>query len=526
LSTAAVTVQQTDRVVLRAEGITKLYPGVRALDQVSLDLRAGEVHAVVGENGAGKSTLMTILAGAQQPDGGSLIMDGRHVQVLDRRAAEQLGISIVFQELSLVTNLSIADNVFAARQPIGILNLVRQRELYARTQVVLDRFNLGLNARTLVGTLPTASRQVVEIAKALSLKARVLILDEPTSSLTQNEAQKLFEIIRQLRDEGLAIFYISHHLDEVFSIADRISVLRDGKHVGTCVTSETTESEIVHMMVGREVQVLYGRSETSFQSTVGRDPILEASGLQFGSQLRDVSIRLVPGEIVGVAGLVGAGRTELGRALYGLLPLEGGHIAIDGKPVQLRSPADAISHGIAYIPQERKEEGLFLLMHIVENISAPNLSSLSRGGMMLSGAANRLAADYAKALNIRAPSLYARVSNLSGGNQQKVLVSMWLARKPRLLIVDEPTRGIDIGAKAEIHRLLQSLAGDGLAILMISSELPEILTLSHRVLVMAKGCITGEFAGADVDEEQIMACASGLAVHLPTLSEPMQRSMS
>ena len=518
--TSAVAQPPLGHVLLRADAITKVYPGVRALDQVSLDVRAGEVHAIVGENGAGKSTLMTILAGTQVPDGGHLFVDDRPVEIPDRGAAERLGISIVFQELSLVSNLSIADNVFAARQPVGFLNLVRQRELYARTQVVLDRFNLGLSARTLVGALPTASRQVVEIAKALSFDARVLILDEPTSSLTQNEAQRLFAVIRQLRAEGMGIFYISHHLDEVFDIADRISVLRDGKHVGTLQTAETNEAEIVRLMVGREVQTLYGRPEQT-----GRDistaPLLSARGLQYGSMLRDVSLSITPGEIVGVAGLVGAGRTELGRALFGLLPLEGGSMAIDGKPVELFSPADAISHGLAYLPQERKEEGLFLMMHLADNIAAPNLHSLSRHGFMQADAVRRLAADYAKALNIRTPSLFARVSNLSGGNQQKALISMWLAQKPRLLIVDEPTRGIDIGAKAEIHRLLRELAGNGMAILMISSELPEILALSHRVLVMAKGRITGHFTSEEAQEEAIMACASGLAEHLP--AQPQSR---
>jgi ABC-type sugar transport system ATPase subunit len=508
--------QAPGRLLLSTEDLTKDYPGVRALDRVSLTVHAGEVHAVVGENGAGKSTLMGILAGTLQPDGGRILLDGRPVHFSDRRAAEQVGISIVFQELSLVPNLSIADNVFAARQPVGLLNFVRQRELWARTQDLLDRFDLGLDARMPVGALPTASRQVVEIAKALSLQARVLILDEPTSSLTQAEVQRLFTIIRQLRDSGLGILYTSHHLSEVFAIADRITVLRDGKDMGTLRTAETSEEQIVRLMVGREVRRLYGRATErateAERPTQESAPLLSARHLNAGGVLRDVSLDVAAGEIVGVAGLVGAGRTELGRALFGLLPLDNGQIFLNGREVAIYSPSDAIAHGIAYLPQERKEEGLFLLMTVLENIAAPNLSALSRHGFMSDRTARRVAEDYLRTLNIRAPSPAARVSTLSGGNQQKVLLSMWLARQPRLLIVDEPTRGIDVGAKAEIHELMRRLAHTGMGIVLISSELPEILSLSHRVLVMARGCVTGHFTAAEAQEEPIIACASGLAV--------------
>jgi ABC-type sugar transport system ATPase subunit len=504
--------QAPGRLLLSTEDLTKVYPGVRALDRVSLTVHAGEVHAVVGENGAGKSTLMGILAGTLQPDGGRILLDGRPVHFSDRRAAEQAGISIVFQELSLVPNLSIADNVFAARQPVGLLNFVRQRELRARTQDLLDRFDLGLDARTPVGALPTASRQVVEIAKALSLQARVLILDEPTSSLTQAEVQRLFTIIRQLRDSGLGILYTSHHLSEVFAIADRITVLRDGKDMGTLRTAETNEEHIVRLMVGREVRRLYGHVTEAERPAQESAPLLSARHLNAGGALCDVSLDVASGEIVGVAGLVGAGRTELGRALFGLLPLDSGQIFLDGREVTLYSPSDAIAHGIAYLPQERKEEGLFLLMTVMENIAAPNLSALSRHGFMSDRAACRVAEDYMRTLNIRAPSPAARVSNLSGGNQQKVMLSMWLARQPRLLIVDEPTRGIDVGAKAEIHELMRRLAQAGMGIVLISSELPEILSLSHRILVMARGRVTGHFTAAEAQEETIIACASGLAI--------------
>jgi len=503
--------------ILQAVDVDKTFPGVHAVDHVSLAIEAGEIHAIVGENGAGKSTLMQILAGVYRPDSGQLLLEGQPVTFATRHDAEMRGIGIVFQELSLAPNLSVAENIFAGRQPINGLGLVRRSVMRREAQRLLDLFGLGLDARMPAHELSLGNRQIVEIAKALSLDARVLILDEPTSSLSRHESRTLFTILRGLRDRGIAVIYISHHLEEVFALTDRVTVLRDGKWVATVPTAETDEETIVSLMVGRALQAV----EQRVAATRGMDeraaPALAVRGLSRASEFTDISFTVRRGEIVGMAGLVGAGRTEVAQAICGLTRLDRGEIVLEGRQAHIRRPSDAIAHGLAYLSEDRKELGLFLRMTLTQNVAAPNLDRLGRLGFVDDRRARAMSRDYMGRLRIRTPSPDAAVGTLSGGNQQKVLLSAWLATRPRVLIVDEPTRGIDVGAKAEIHTLLGSLADTGVAILMISSDLPEILTLSDRVLVLSRGRLAGEYTRAEATEENIMARAAGLQA--PALAE-------
>jgi len=511
-----------DNPVLEVREVTKTFPGVRALDRVSFDLRHGEVHALVGENGAGKSTLMHILGGVYQPDSGRLLLDGRPLIVADPHDAARHGISVVFQELSLSENLSIAENVFANSQPVGALNMIDWRELHRKTREVLSMFEWDIDPGTPVGGLPTAKQQIVEVMKAVARNPRVLILDEPTSSLTALDTQVLFSNVRAMKARGLSVIYISHHLSEVFEIADRVTVLRDGRRVETCRVADVTEDDLVRKMVGRELVDMYGSRATPIGEPRFRIERLFVRDMLSRMQLprtcspenEGISFSIGAGEIVGLAGLAGAGRTELARAIFGAERLESGQVSLDGEPLTIRSPEDAIAGGIAYLSEDRKGDGLFLDMSVRENCVAPSLREFAgRLGLMDDRAAAVRAEQYRDRFGIVTPSIAQQVRFLSGGNQQKVLLAMWFGIRPRLLIADEPTRGVDVGAKCEIYHLLRELAASGVAILLISSDLQEVLGLSDRVLVMRSGRIAGEFARTDATEENIIACAAGVAAN-------------
>jgi ABC-type sugar transport system ATPase subunit len=496
----------SDELVLELRQIVKTFPGVRALDGAKLELRKGEVHALVGENGAGKSTLMNIAGGVLRPDSGQIILDGQPVSFANPHAAAQAGIAVVFQELSLVPNLSVAENIFAHRQPVGALGLIRWRELHNQTRPLLGRFSLDIDPGTPVSRLSVAQRQVVEILKAMSHAPKVLILDEPTSSLTSTETRLLFQNIRQLKAEGVAFIYISHHLSEVFEIADRVTVMRDGRYVETFDAKEVTEDLLVRKMVGRELLNIYGQRA----APVG-PAYFSIRGAAKGKAFEDISFGLRRGEILGLAGLVGAGRTELGRAIAGIEPLDRGEMILDGRPLRIRTPQQAIQSGIGYLTEDRKEQGLFLRMAIRDNCVAPSLRNFTgRAGVVRDGEIRDFAEAIRERFRIVAPSTRQRVGNLSGGNQQKVLLSMWMGIKPKVLIVDEPTRGVDVGARSEIYALLRDLAASGVGILMISSDLQEILGLSDRILVMRAGALAAEFDRAQATEERIIASATGV----------------
>jgi ABC-type sugar transport system ATPase subunit len=485
--------------VLEVHGLTKRFPGVRALDGVHFQLRPGEVHALVGENGAGKSTLINILGGIHAPDAGDIRVDGRPVRLTQPRQAVALGIAIVFQELSLAPHLSVAENIFANRQPVGALGLIRRRQLAAQAREALASFELAVDPWTPLKRLSVAQGQVVEILKSLSQSPRVLILDEPTASLGTAETTRLFETVRHFRAGGGSVIYVSHRLAEVLQIADRVTVLRDGRHVATCASTEVSEEALARLMVGRSLTDIYGRRAA---------PALGPEVLRLEGNVR-LSIRR--GEIVGVAGLVGAGRTELARGIFGAEPLAPGQLFLHDRPVRIRSPREAVAHGIAYVTEDRKSQGLFLKMTLRDNCVGPSLAAFTRRlGLVREGAVSDFAEACRQRFRIITPDVRQQVRNLSGGNQQKVLLSMWLGIRPALLIVDEPTRGVDIGARSEIYQLLREASAGGVAILLISSDLPELLGLCDRIAVMRAGRIVGQFPRDAATEENLIACASGL----------------
>lgn len=495
-----------DNLILEVREIVKTFPGVRALNNVRFELRKGEVHALVGENGAGKSTLMHILGGIYKPDSGEVFLNGERVRFENPHQAATHGISVVFQELSLVPNLSVAENIFANRQPVNRMNFIDYDRLYADTRKVLELFEYEIDPRTLVKNLPVAGQQVVEILKAISYQPKVLILDEPTSSLTSVETERLFKNIKKLKTQGISLIYISHHLQEIFEIADRVTVFRDGQYIDTCPVKEVTEGKIVKMMVGRELVNMYGTRD----SALGGD-YFQITGGSRAPHFGDVSFSLKKGEILGLSGLVGAGRTELGRGIFGVEPFEKGEIHLNGKKLEIKRPGDAIKNGIGYLTENRKEQGLFLKMAIRANCIAPSLKRFAnRMDFMKEPEISDFAEKSRARFNIITPSIMQLVRNLSGGNQQKVLLSMWIGTDPQLLIVDEPTRGVDVGAKSEIYTLLRKLAATGVGIIVISSDLPEILGISDRILVMRQGKLVGEFLKEKATEEKIIACAAGV----------------
>lgn len=495
-------------LILRMENISKAFPGVQALSNVDLELGAGEVLALVGENGAGKSTLMKILSGAYRKDAGRIFVNGQEVEIRSPYHAQQMGIAIIYQEFNLAPNQSAAANIFIAREPrrsgLGHLFVDRGR-MEREAQKYLDMVGAHVAARTLVRDLSVAEQQMVEIAKALAVDARIIIMDEPTSALGEDEVETLFEIIRTLKERGIGVIFITHRLDEVFRIADRVVVLRDGMRVGCLSINEATPDKLIQLMVGREVKDLFHKEEAEIGA-----PLLEVRGLTRHGVVENVSFALRRGEILGFAGLVGAGRTETARLLFGADPKDAGEIYIEGKRIQIESPIDALKAGIGFVPEDRSKQGLVLRSSVLENIALPTLDRYTRLGTWLDHLRLRKTAQqYVDKLNIRTPSLEQKAMFLSGGNQQKTVVAKWLASQPRVLIMDEPTRGIDVGAKAEVHALISQLAQAGLGIIMISSELPEIMGMSDRILVMSEGRVAAILDRAEATQETIMAYASG-----------------
>ena len=494
--------------LLEVRAVRKRFPGVLALDGVSLRLAAGEVLAVVGENGAGKSTLMKIVGGLYLPDDGEILLDGRPVRFAGVTDAMAAGISLIHQELNLAENLSVAANVFLGRERLTGRIWLRDREMATEAAGLLRRVGLADSlVHVQVGRLAPGQKQLVEIARALSLKARVIIMDEPTSSLTQSETDRLYEVIDDLRAGGVSIIYISHRLAEVKRCADRVTVLRDGKNAGELARADVSHDAIVRLMVGRDLKGFYPRSDRKPREGT---PALDVRGVTYaGGPATPVSFQLRGGEIVGMAGLVGAGRTELAEALFGLRSIAGGDILLDGKSVSIKHPSDAVAAGLLMAPEDRRLNGLVLEKGVAFNLSLPNLERLSSAGLVSDGRERVASRDLCDLLRVKTPSIYQAVGLLSGGNQQKVVLGKWLARTPRVLILDEPTRGVDVGARSEIYALMDRLAADGVAVLMISSDLEEVLGMSDRVLVLHEGRLAGELPRERLSEEAVMRLATG-----------------
>jgi ribose transport system ATP-binding protein len=500
--------------MLQVHGIRKAFPGVQALDGVALSVQAGEVLALLGENGAGKSTLMKILAGVYSPDAGELRLDGELVHFRGVADAMARGIILIHQELNLADNLSVAANLFLGSEDIrgGVLGWLARRSMNERARGLLERVGLNVPPQRLVGELPLGQRQMVEIARALGQKARVLIMDEPTSSLTQRETERLFEVIADLKRSGVAVVYISHRLMEVRQIADRVVVLRDGRNSGELARHEITHGRMVDLMVGRDLKQFFRHTHDAGPAgETAEHPVrLELQNVCYhGGPSTPVSFTVRGGEIVGMAGLVGAGRTELSEALFGLRPLVSGEVLLDSRPVAIRSPRDAVAAGLLLAPEDRRQFGLVLEESVQRNLGLPNLDHNSRFGLVSLGREADMARRTCARLRVRTPRLSQPVGLLSGGNQQKVVLGKWLARQPRVLILDEPTRGVDVGAKSEIYALMDELAAAGIAILMISSDLEEILGMSDRVLVLHEGRLAGELPRAALSEQAIMHLATG-----------------
>lgn len=492
--------------LLSIEHASKTYPGVKALQDVSFSIRAAEIHAVMGENGAGKSTLMQIIAGAQAPTSGQLVLDGQPVQFSSTRDAARKGIAIVFQELMLAPNMTIAENILLGMEPRRGGVLVDRGVQREKARAIMLRFGIALDPDRRLGDLTIAQQQLIEICKALIHEPRLLILDEPTSSLSEAESSMLFRVIRDLKSRGVTVLYISHRMREVFDNCDTVTVLRDGSHIKTVALADTSPDEVVRLMVGRDL------ADVERQRTHTRDApiILSVEGLSDGDRYRDVSFSVRRGEIVGLAGLVGAGRSEVAMGIFGAPPPKSGTVMLDGKPARITKPRDAMQLGIGLVPEDRKDQGLVPGMSVGENLSlaALTLGRLSRGAVVNAERESSMIGDYVRRFRVKTPTITQPVGLLSGGNQQKVVLAKWLVSKPRVLIVDEPTRGVDVGTKAEIYALMRALADDGLAILVISSDLPEILTISHRILVMRAGRIAGEVKFDEASEERVMQLAA------------------
>jgi len=490
--------------LLEVENVRKAFPGVIALDDVSFRLKRGHVHALMGENGAGKSTLMKIISGIYTPDSGSFRLKGQEIRLHSPLDALRYGIAMIHQELNLMAFMTVAENIWIRREPLNGFGLVRHGEMRRRTQELFDRLDIHLDPDAEVRDLSVANRQMVEIAKAVSYDSDILIMDEPTSALTDREVDHLFKIIRTLKDQGKGIVYITHKMNELFEIADEVSVFRDGKFVGERAASEVTRDDIIKMMVGREITQMFPKMTVP----IG-DVILSVKGLTLAGRFHDISFDLRKGEILGLAGLVGSGRSNVAETLFGVTPATAGTIAIDGKPIVIKNPATAMDAGMAFLTEDRKETGCFLLLDITDNMQVALLrNSHVTAGFVNEGEIEKLCLEQKDVLRVRTPNLHEPILNLSGGNQQKVLIARWLMTHPRILILDEPTRGIDVGAKAEIHRLISELAGKGVAVIMISSEMPEVLGMSDRVLVMHEGRMTGIVDRKDATQVTIMEFAS------------------
>jgi len=494
----------SDQLLLQMQGIKKSFVGVEVLHGVDLDLRAGEIHAIVGENGAGKSTLMKIIAGIYQPDQGTIRLRGQDIRFAGPLNALENGVAMIHQELNLMQFMTVAENVWIRREPLTRLGFVDHGELNRRTQALFDRLNIDIDPQIEVRRLSVANRQMVEIAKAVSYDSDVLIMDEPTSALTDREVDHLFEIIRDLKASGKGIVYITHKMNELYQIADEVSIFRDGRFIKSDYAKNLTRDEIIRLMVGREITQMFPKETVPIGEVV-----LSVKDLALDGVFSGVSFDLRAGEILGLAGLVGAGRSNVAETIFGVTPATSGQITIRGKPVTISSPAAAMKHGMAFLTEDRKETGCFLILDILENMQLAVLSQkFVRGGFVFGREVDAACQEMKTKLRVKTPNLHERIENLSGGNQQKVLVGRWLLTEPKILILDEPTRGIDVGAKAEIHRLISGLAGQGVAVIMISSELPEVLGMSDRIMVMHTGHVTGFLDRSEADQVKVMELAS------------------
>ena len=490
--------------ILALEHIVKDFPGVRALNDVSLNVQRGEVLALVGENGAGKSTLMKVISGVIRPDRGTIALNGKKVQIKSPQHAQELGISIIHQEFNLIPHLSVAENVFFGREPgRSLKGFIDWPKLYRDTEALLQELDIDLDVRTPIHKLSVAYQQLVEIAKALSVNADVIIMDEPTATLTQHEIQNLFRIIQSLKKKNVTIIYISHRLEELFVISDRVTVMRDGCTVGTLATPAADRKQIIALMVGREFQ-----DEFPKRKALAGEIALAVKHLS-NAKLRDVSLEFRCGEVVGISGLIGAGRTELARAVFGVDPVESGAIEVFGRRVHFRSPKDAIAAGIGLVPEDRKLQGLILRMSVSENLTFAALAEIVKGWFFQWSKEREVVGSYVRELSIKTPGLKQQVVNLSGGNQQKVVLAKWLFVGSKILFLDEPTRGVDVGAKREIYQIINHLAEQGIAVILISSELPEIIGMSDRVYVMHEGSVTAMLPGGQTTEQQILTYATG-----------------
>lgn len=493
-----------NEIILEMKHIHKTFPGVVALDDVHLELRKGEVHMLLGENGAGKSTLMKILSGAYQKTEGQVFLEGDEIEIKNPRHAQDLGISIIYQEFNLIPHLSAGENIFLGREPYRNAGVIDQKRLFDSAQKILNDLGVGINAHQLVKELGVALQQMVEVAKALSLDAKILIMDEPTSALSENEINELFTTIRKLKEKGVSIVYISHRMAELFEIGDQVTILRDGKYIGTHKISDITRDELIRMMVDRELKEQFPKQK----ALIGEE-ILRVEGLNRNGVLKDISFSLRKGEVLGIAGLMGSGRTELARALFGVDKIDSGKIYIKNQLQSIKSPRSAINLGIGFLTEDRKTQGLILILSVKENICLPSVERFSKMGIVQIKQEAQAANKYFKALRIKTPSLNQKVLFLSGGNQQKVVLSKWLCCEADVFIFDEPTRGIDVGSKVEIYHLMNRLTAEGVAIMMISSELPEILGMSDRILVMHQGRISGELSAEAATQERILNYALG-----------------
>ncbi|MDD3520285.1 MAG: sugar ABC transporter ATP-binding protein [Actinomycetota bacterium] len=491
-----------NNIVLKMEKITKQFPGVLALDSVSIDLKKGEVLGILGENGAGKSTLIKILAGNYIKDSGEIFIDGEKFEINNPGEAMASGIRVIYQELNTLNNLTVAENIFIGEQLVKTgLKIVDWKSMVKKSKIILESLNVDLNPKAVMEDLSVSEKQVVEIAKALSKEAKILVMDEPTAALSEDDTKSLFRIICTLKEKGVSIIYISHRLKEIFEITDRVTVLRDGKKVKTLVTAETNTNELVSLMVGRDIKEMYPKREVPITETV-----MEVKGL-IAEGVNNISFNLKRGEILGVFGLLGSGRTSLVKALFGANPIKSGEIFIKGKKVSIKSPRRARDSKIGLVPLDRKMEGLALALGVKENITLANINDLGRGFLINKKTEALKAEKWADSLNIRTPSINTEVNSLSGGNQQKVVLARWLESGSEIIILNEPTRGIDVGAKIEIYKLMQDLCEKGAAIIMISSELPEILSIADRIIVMSKGRFTDQYTKNEATEEKLLSAA-------------------
>ena len=494
--------------IISMTGIVKKYPGVIALDHINFSVVQGEIMALVGENGAGKSTLLKILAGAVNADEGTIHLNGELVHFTKTQDAIDRGISVIYQELNLANDLSVAENLFVGRLPKNKIGTINFKKLYEDSTEYLDRLSLKFDPQTKVGTLNIANRQMVEIAKALVSKAKVLVMDEPTSSLTQNEVETLFELTKNLKKEGVTIIYVSHRLREIFEIADRVTVFRDAKLVDVKNIKEVNQQDIVKLMVGRELINLYGTRKQSVDYMT--EPILTVEKLSLNKSVKEISFNLYPGEILGFSGLIGSGRSEVALAIFGFTKKSSGEIKFKNRDYQPKTPKDAISQGIGLVPEDRKKQGLFLNLQVRKNMSSASLPSISKYFLINKKKDQELSATYAEKMGLRSSAIEVGAVTLSGGNQQKVVIGRWMAQNPEILILDEPTRGVDVGAKGEIYQMIRKIAEKGVAVIVISSELPEVMGISDRIIVMREGLKVAELESKEFSEVKIMAASTGV----------------